>query len=390
MITRILPFLICLLLFPPVIIWACWKKKLEKRCWKFALFIPALACSLWLAALSINESYSTTADHVKQLTMVFTICLITVGILLALIAGIGRWCRLDRHFKPFLTISLLIVLTVLGTLIYGFAIGPTRLQIRHARYSHSRIPPQFENYKIAFFSDLHLGTLIHQKDFVDRIVNEINRQQADMVVFGGDIVNYRANELEPFAPLLRQIRATDGVVAILGNHDYLDYFQFPSDKAKRAEQDEVVRQMQAFGWTVLLNENKVIERGNDRIVVIGTENSGNRPNFPKRAKLGQASQGISDSDFQILLQHDPSYWRDSVVGQTDIPLTLSGHTHAMQLQMGNWSPAKWFYKEWSGFYMSDSRQVIFVSPGIGEVFVPFRLGAWPELDIITLHHASNR
>ena len=119
------------------------------------------------------------------------------------------------------------------------------------------------------------------------------------------------------------------------------------------------------------------------------ENTG-KPPFPQIGNLQAAAKGITRYDtakceenlFTILLSHDPSHWRMEVLPKTDIPLTLSGHTHAAQLRIGNWSPAKWMYKEWSGAYQSDNQQ-LYISEGLGGT-LPFRFGSRPEIVFITL------
>ena len=169
----------------------------------------------------------------------------------------------------------------------------------------------------------------------------------------------------------------------MGNHDYLTYFHWNSSAERLAAVRQLQQEERNMGWRLLLNENLILHRGNDSIAVIGLENHGNRPSFPRRAKLQQARKNVSPNCFQILLQHDPSYWDAQILPHTDIPLMFSGHTHAMQFQIGKWSPAAWFYPQWSGLY-KQGNQALLVCPGVGEVLLPFRFGAWPEIDIITL------
>ncbi|MBR1889151.1 MAG: metallophosphoesterase [Alloprevotella sp.] len=385
MIARILPVLLFLLLIPLGIIDICWLRKQEKQSVRRLVWILNIIVCIALIILSISESFSTTADLVKQIVMSISICLIVPQTVMALFAGIGhfiknsRWHRILKYFAIFLSI------VCLSSVIYGLTIGPAHIQTRTIEYRQATIPPKFSNYKIVLFSDLHTGSFRHRTNIIEKIVQRINEQKADLVVFTGDIINYREKEIEPFSHLLQSIRAKDGVIAVLGNHDYLGYYNFESDALREAEFKLLKERIRSWGWTLLLNESKTIVRDSDSIAIIGLENTGNRPNFPKYAHIDKARKDINPSTFQILLEHDPSYWSDSIVSLTNIPLTLSGHTHAMQLQIGPWSPAKWFYPEWAGLYTSKSGQTLYVTPGVGEVFLPFRLGAWPELDVILLN-----
>ena len=162
----------------------------------------------------------------------------------------------------------------------------------------------------------------------------------------------------------------------------MSYHKWATEKEKLADIEKLQKGMKDMGWKLLLNENVFIYRGNDSIAIMGIENDG-RPPFPSLGDLDKAQKGIDDDCFKILLSHDPSFWKRSVVAETNIPLTLSGHTHGMQFQIGDFSPASWFYPEWGGEY-TEQLQTLYISLGVGEVLLPFRLGAWPEINLITL------
>ena len=147
-----------------------------------------------------------------------------------------------------------------------------------------------------------------------------------------------------------------------------------------------------MNWDLLLNEHRIIRQGRDSIALVGVENDG-KPPFPERGDLKKALAGIpgygqgNDSThmFKVLLSHDPTHWRRKVLPQTDIQLTLSGHTHGMQFMLFGWSPSKFFYPEWKYMYHEGERG-LYVSLGIGGALIPFRFGAWPEINVITLHN----
>ena len=265
--------------------------------------------------------------------------------------------------------------------------GYRQIQVKEFTYTSARLPKAFDGYRIVQISDLHLGTLRGREGVVENVVHEINACEPDLVVFTGDLVNYHADEVEPFREILSGIRATDGVVSVMGNHDYAQYFHWPTSADSLADIRRLQQEQRNLGWHLLLNENLVLHRDQASIAIIGVENDG-RPPFPARADLKRAQQGVDSTTFKVLLSHDPTHWRRAVLPQTNIDLTLSGHTHGMQFQMGGFSPAAWIYDEWGGPYY-DGQRALYVNLGTGEVLIPFRLGAWAELTLITLRTGKN-
>lgn len=202
-----------------------------------------------------------------------------------------------------------------------------------------------------------------------------------MIVFTGDLQNMAPDELYDFIPLLSSLYAKDGVCSILGNHDYSDYIK-ADDVTKVANERELISREREFGWSLLLNDNKAIKRGNDSIIVAGLENDG-RKGEPKRADIGKALAGVDSRNFVLMLAHDPRLWRRDILPNSRAQLTLSGHTHAMQFEIFGWSPASLMYDEWGGMYHEGNR-ALNVSVGMGG-FIPFRIGASNEIVVITLH-----
>ncbi len=265
---------------------------------------------------------------------------------------------------------------------YGFFFGWRHIVVRSATCRSPLLPPSFDGYRILQLSDIHIGTFLRNRKFVDKLVDVVNAQQVDLVVFTGDLVNVSAEELIPFQHSLKQIQTLDGIYSIMGNHDYCEY---GADKSLRnvARNQHVLQYLEEkMGWHLLMNEHVMICRNTDEaIALIGVENS-SRPPFPDYGDLPKAMQGLHEGTFKILLSHDPSHWRREVLSQTDIALTLSGHTHAGQLRIGKFSPARWAYNEWGGKYV-EGGSMLHVSLGVGGT-VPFRFGAWPEVNVITL------
>jgi predicted MPP superfamily phosphohydrolase len=247
------------------------------------------------------------------------------------------------------------------------------------------LPPSFQGFRIAHISDLHLGTYTSHPEIVERIVEMVSEASPDLIVFTGDIVSISPQELRPFTETLSRLQAPYGIVSILGNHDYCTYGPRKSAFEHKAQLEEVITMQRQMGWNLLMNEHIVLRNGNDSIAIIGVENDGHPP-FPARANLGKATEGISAGCYKILLTHDPSHWRRAILSHTDIPLTLSGHTHAMHLRIGGWSPSALLFSEWGGLY-KENNQYLHVNTGTGSN-IPFRLGAWPEITIITLTSAD--
>lgn len=270
---------------------------------------------------------------------------------------------------------------LIATVLFGIIFGWKHIVVRTIPVTSSRTPSAFQNYKIAHISDLHLGTYTNSPKMVEDIVDKVNAENPDLIVFTGDLVNSSPEELRPFASTLSKLHAPDGVMSIMGNHDYCIYGHKDSHEQRLAKEKEVIDIQEKMGWRVLRNEHTILHNNGDSIAVIGVEYDGNSP-FPKRADLDRAMKGLPEGIFKILLSHDPSHWRRSVLGYTNIDLTLSGHTHAMHLRIGNWSPSALLFSEWGGLYSQD-HQFLHVNTGTGSN-IPFRLGAWPEISIIVL------
>lgn len=276
---------------------------------------------------------------------------------------------------------LLFLLFWWGALINRFLINVKEIEVEIPG-----LPENFEGYRLLQFSDFHVGTYGSDTTFVAKVVGKINELKPDGVYFTGDIVNRRSEELRPFVATLSRIEAPDGVVSILGNHDYGDYYNWKSPLEKVENMEMLEEMYSQMDWKLLRNQTLWIHRGNDSIAVIGVENIGEPP-FPVYGSLLASYKDLSDDNTKILLSHNPSHWVDSISNNNSInvPLTLSGHTHAMQISIGGWSPASMRYKTWGGKYADKKNEhQLYVNIGLGEVGMPMRLGATPELTVITL------
>lgn len=276
--------------------------------------------------------------------------------------------------------ALIPALGVMGWFAFGFIEGWKRLELKHITFTSPDLPPYFDGYRLVQITDFHLGSFPPGNDFVQKVVDATNNEEPDMILFTGDLVNNQACEVEPYLDTLGQLHASDGIYSIWGNHDYCEYGNNHSIGALKRNRRMLYGYQESLGWHQLMNEHHVVSHGMASIAVIGVENPG-QPPFTNRSNLKKAMKGLNPDMFKILLSHDPHHWRREVVGKK-IQLTLAGHTHAGQLKIGKWTPARMAFKEWGGAYRI-GEQMLYVSSGIGGSF-PFRLGAWPELTVITL------
>lgn len=276
--------------------------------------------------------------------------------------------------------ALIPALGVMGWFAFGFIEGWKRLELKHITFTSPDLPSYFDGYRLVQITDFHLGSFPPGNDFVQKVVDATNNEEPDMILFTGDLVNNQASEVEPYLDTLGQLHASDGIYSIWGNHDYCEYGNNHSIGALKRNRRMLYGYQESLGWHQLMNEHHVVSHGMASIAVIGVENPG-QPPFTNRSNLKKAMKGLNPDMFKILLSHDPHHWRREVVGKK-IQLTLAGHTHAGQLKIGKWTPARMAFKEWGGAYRI-GEQMLYVSSGIGGSF-PFRLGAWPELTVITL------
>ncbi len=292
--------------------------------------------------------------------------------------GRMRWLTLAGAFAG----CVLFIAMWWGALVNRYCVDVSEVTVECAG-----LPAAFDGYRIVQFSDLHVGTYGDDTSFVEKVVDRINSLNPDLIVFTGDIVNRRTDEIVPFVSVLSGLEAPDGVVSILGNHDYGDYSDWESPEAKARNMAEMYKAQSDMGWRLLLNEHIFLHRGNDSVAVIGVENIGDPP-FHSYGALYKAYPDVSDGNAKILLSHNPAHWVDSVSGNeaVNIDLTLSGHTHAMQIEVCGVSPAVFRYRTWGGLYSSENGfgGKLYVNIGLGTVGIPMRLGATPEITVITL------
>jgi predicted MPP superfamily phosphohydrolase len=277
--------------------------------------------------------------------------------------------------------------TLFGSLLYGYS-NKYNYNVKRIQLSYDNLPAAFKGLKIIHISDIHSGSLTNKKAVtlgVEKIINE----NADLILFTGDLVNDRATEMDDYKEVFNKVKAPMGVYSILGNHDYGDYVRWPYNGISKLQNLQNVKQVHAdMGWKLLMNEHVELERNGEKIALIGIENWSNKARFPKHGRLDLAHPGAGKYPFKILMSHDPSHWDAQVKTEyPDIDLTLSGHTHGMQFGVEipgfKWSPVQYMYKQWHGLYQ-DGKQKLYVNPGYGFLGYPGRVGVLAEITVIEL------
>lgn len=381
MIARISIIILLVTLLPDIYMYRRYVKRRLGNVWaRIAWWLPTLLITVSTIGVSLTRDF---APH--NLTLFNTYLFITALVVLpkfsfVLCSLAGRLARrmlkLRRNWGNY--VGLVLVLAELYILFHGTMVGTDRLNVRQVTIEFDDLPKAFDGYRIAQFTDVHLGSM--KDELMLRAVTAIDDMRPDLIVFTGDIQNMGPDELPRFAQTLKRLKAKDGVMSVLGNHDYSRYVNLPPDEALRNER--MTRDFEtSVGWQLLLNDNRIIRRGSDSIVIAGGENDG-RPPFPAKADLKKAMRGIHAKSFVVMLQHDPSAWRRHILPLTNAQLTLSGHTHGGQISLFGLRPTELVGKEDDGLYVEGKRK-LFVSTGLGG-FVPFRFYMNPEVVEITL------
>ncbi len=271
------------------------------------------------------------------------------------------------------------------SILYGVIKGKYNFKvIQHTLYFDD-LPDAFDGFKITQISDIHSGSF----DNAEKIgygIDLINEQESDVILFTGDIVNNVANEMDEWIPYFKKLKAKYGKFSVLGNHDYGEYVQWNTSKEKEDNFNAIKNIHPKIGFKLLLNESVYLEKGNDKIALVGVENWGTK--FKKAGDLELAASSIKNEDFKILMSHDPTHWETEVKNHNDnYHLTLSGHTHGMQFGIEipgfKWSPVQYIYRHWAGIYEEFGRYIN-VNRGFGFLAFPGRVGIWPEISVITL------
>ncbi|WP_028980103.1 metallophosphoesterase [Sporocytophaga myxococcoides] len=275
-------------------------------------------------------------------------------------------------------------------MLYGIVFGAHDYRVKRIKVKLKNLPSSFEGLRIAHISDIHSGSF-YNKSAVKRGVKLLMDQQPDIVFFTGDLVNDRATEVESYIEVFKEIKAPMGVFSVLGNHDYGDYVPWNSKEERVENLKDLMNAHKRMGWDLLMDEHRILKKGNEEIALLGVQNWGKGENWPKYGKLNKAYSGTEKYPVKLLLSHDPSHWDAQVrPGYPDIDITFSGHTHGFQFGIEaagiKWSPVQYKYKQWGGLY-NEGNQYIYVNRGFGFIGFPGRMGMPPEITIMELSKA---
>lgn len=301
----------------------------------------------------------------------------------------GKYMASRRQFISKVALGLAAI--PFASIIYGIYKGRYNYKVLKYTMYFEDLPEAFDGYKLTQISDIHSGSF-DDMEKVEYAVDLINEQASDVILFTGDMVNNKAEELLPYKPVFGRLKAKDGLYSVLGNHDYGDYVKWPSDAAKSQNLEDLKAIQKEMGFNLLLNETKFLEKNGQRLALVGVENWG-IGGFKQAGDLKKASQHVASNDFKILMSHDPTHWQKQVISDDyHYHLTLSGHTHGMQFGIEipgwfKWSPVKWRYKYWAGIY-KEKDQFINVNRGFGYLAFPGRVGIWPEITVIELRKGT--
>lgn len=278
------------------------------------------------------------------------------------------------------------------SIIYGILEGKYNFKVIKQTVFFPDLPDAFDGFKITQISDVHSGSFDNPEK-INYAIDLINQQESDLILFTGDIVNTHAKEMHPWLETFNRIKEYKyGKFAVLGNHDYGEYVTWPSEKEKDENFHQIKNLYSQIGFKLMLNEHAYIQKGDDKIALIGVENWG--VNFKKAGDLNKASQNVHQDDFKVLMSHDPSHWEAEIKDHPkNFHLTFAGHTHGMQFGIEipgyfKWSLAQYIYKQWAGLYENVGRYV-YVNRGFGFHAYPGRVGIMPEITVIELKKGRN-
>ena len=347
-------------------------------------WIPSIILVAYTIKLAYEKNFIPDNPNVLwiYLLLLGTIAVPKAVFMLCSIIGLG-FCKLFKRRKNYGNlVGILCVPIIWYILFYGSFAGFNKLEVNRQTFVSGDLPKAFDGYQIVLFSDAHVGSYTDRNEYVlKRAIDSINAQRPDLIVFAGDLQNIHPQEVYQHLDILSSLKAKDGVLSVLGNHDYAEYLAC-DEVTKVANCRETRSLEQQMGWTLLLNENRTIARGNDQITIAGMENDGDGKRSPRKGDITKTLDGVADGAFIVMVEHDPSAWRRKIIPDHRAQLTLSGHTHAGQIKLFGWCPLSLTGKEVNGWYQ-EGRQSLFVTAGLGAL-VPFRFGATGEIVVITL------
>ncbi|MBA4411655.1 MAG: metallophosphoesterase [Bacteroidota bacterium] len=374
-------------------------KQFSKKLRAYLSIIYIIAGIVVLGLLLYSFSNPNAIRQSQDYSFVFFVISISILYLLpisflafmTILSYLVRWVTDRQKQSLILAASFLISTGIFMVIAYGILLGKYNLNVVKHELCFPDLPEQLNGLKIVQISDFHLGTFGKNPTIIKQTLDILLKLKPDILFFTGDIVNNLSNEMDGFEPYLKQFPALYGKFAIQGNHDYGDYSQWPDSASKLKNLALIRKGITDAGFDLLLNRWTKLKIKDTSICIIGVENWGHPP-FPQYARLDLALDSIPANYFKILLSHDPAHWQAKVVPDTDIPLTLSGHTHGGQLGIKiagiEFSPIYFFQKNWGGLYQADN-QFLYVNRGLGCIGLPARIEMRPEITVLTLRRTKS-
>lgn len=383
MIARIFLLLVLVIVLPDIFIYMKYVRKDKRLSFRSFIVIAVISAIMliYTIVLALQPGFAP-----KNTSVLFTY-LFLLGVLMVPKAVYALFTFLVSFVtkKKAEPIACTLAVLSLGTVIYGSTVGIRQIEVHQETFYSADLPAAFDGYRLVLIADAHVGSFIGwQKPVLEKFVDVVMAQKADAILFAGDLQNMHPDELEVARKQLERIQAKDGVFSILGNHDYAGYLGETQGIMKKSE-SKTQSMQRSFGWNLLMNENAIIRRGNDSIVIAGMENEGQK-HFPRKGDIKKTMKGIGKDAFVIMLQHDPTAWKTEILPQTNAQLTVSGHTHGGQVSLFGLHAAEFAYDEWGGRYDEGDR-ALYVTTGLSG-FVPFRLGLPAEVVVMTLRRRN--
>jgi hypothetical protein len=351
-----------------------------------------LSLWLWILFLEIitDKGFFDTPRHIWLLmSLTGMICAVVVPrVILIIFHFPGRLIKIKNggHIRWLTNTGMTIMILIFSIIALGTLYGRFNFKTESVTIKIKGLNKDLDGLKIVQLSDMHLSGFYHHRNLLQKVMEQVNTHEPDLILNTGDFVSYGWREFDKNDTILSKAKSRYGNFAVMGNHDFGTYHPFFTE----ADRDNNVlimnQQIRSSGYKVLNDEFTIVNVGDAKIALIGVITMGRHPDIT-HGDLGKAISGLDSVDLKILLSHDPNHWAKAVTGKTDIDITLSGHTHGMQMgiitKKFKWSPSQYFYPHWSGLY-SDGNQFQYVNRGLGVLAIPFRICMPPEITVITL------
>lgn len=362
----------------------------RSRATKWLYYTLTVICTLPYLVLA-------SAGFIWEIFSPVTSIISSTGIVLLLINAawktcifVGALCSLHTSRKSPMLLSYIVAAALMATILYGYLWERHQLRTTRIEIAFDNLPESADGLRIVQIGDLHIGLSPRRHQLLERLTREIVRLQPDLVIDCGDMVNLRYEELDSLSmAILSRVSAPLGVYTVMGNHDQGIYLR-DTISLPREENRRLLRERQAqMDWHNITDSTIALPIGGDSLYLTAID-------YPQGLKKGSHGvsieedysphfEGVTQDAFNIVIAHTPTMWQQ-ILAATDAELTLSGHTHSMQMKLPigerGWSPAALVYDHWSGLYRNGNA-ALNITDGVGSS-LPVRVGAKPEIVVITL------